>query len=153
MGEKSLKSFFVLILLVSLVGCATTRKDAAGDPTQTRVSQLEEQVQQKDEEINDLKDQLQGMQQDSQKKDSYTPSRTSDSMPVSTRRDGILRVDVPADQVQLALKNAGYYTGPLDGKIGEKTKRAVADFQKAHNLNSDGVIGKKTWSALKNYLK
>jgi lysozyme family protein len=33
-------------------------------------------------------------------------------------------------QVQKALKNAGYYTGPVDGRIGKKTRRAIKDFQK-----------------------
>ena len=153
-GEKSLKSLFVLLFFVSLVGCATTKKDmSAGEPP-TRISQLEEQLQQKDEEINDLKDELQSAQQEGGKrKDPSSIRRTSDPADSSSKKDGILRVDAAADQVQLALKNAGYYTGPVDGKLGEKTKKAAAEFQKAHNLNADGVIGKKTWMILKTYLK
>ncbi len=152
---KSLKSLFVLIFLVSLIGCATTRKDTPGDQTQMRVSQLEEQLQQKDEEINDLKDQLQGMQHDTGKRrDAYSSRRTSDTVDSSlNKKDGILRVDAAPDQVQLALKNAGYYTGPVDGKLGEKTRKAAAEFQKANNLTADGVIGKRTWNILKTYLK
>ena len=153
-GGKSLKSLFVLLFLVSLAGCATTKKDmSAGEPS-TRISQLEEQLQQKDEEINDLKDELQNAKQEGGKrKDSFSGRRTSDAADPSSKKDGILRVDAAADQVQLALKNAGYYTGPVDGKLGEKTKKAAAEFQKAHNLNADGVIGKKTWMILKTYLK
>lgn len=154
MGLKLMKSLFALIFVFGLAGCATARKDAAGDPLQARITQLEEQLQQKDEEINDLKDQMQGSSEDSKRRESY--SRRSGSLETtnfSYKKDAILRVDVSPDQVQLALKNAGYYNGPVDGKVGEKTRRAVAEFQKAHNLNADGVIGKKTWSTLKTYLK
>jgi len=33
-----------------------------------------------------------------------------------------------------------------------KTKKAITDFQKAHDLNSDGVIGPKTQEALDEHL-
>ena len=152
---KSLKSLFVLIFLAGLIGCATTRKDTATEQPQTRISQLEEQLQQKDEEINDLKDELQSAQQDpSRRKDSYSSRKPSEGIDFSSnKKDGILRVEAAPDQVQLALKNAGYYTGPVDGKLGERTRKAASEFQKAHNLTADGVIGKKTWNILKTYLK
>ncbi len=54
--------------------------------------------------------------------------------------------------IQTALKNAGYYTGALDGKIGPMTKNAVKEFQKANNLAVDGRVGPKTWEVLKAYL-
>lgn len=54
--------------------------------------------------------------------------------------------------VQTALHNAGYDIGPIDGKIGAKTKKAIQDFQKENNLTADGVVGKKTWAALKVYI-
>lgn len=149
-----MKSLCAFMFIFGLAGCATARKEAAGDPTQVRISQLEEQLQQKDEEINDLKDQVESLSEDMKKKDSSSKrSGGSEAFDPSYKKDAILRVDVNPDQVQLALKNAGYYNGPVDGKIGEKTKKAVAEFQKAHNLNADGVIGRKTWNVLKTYLK
>jgi len=57
-----------------------------------------------------------------------------------------------AIQIQTALKNAGYYTGSIDGKIGPKSKRAIEEFQKAHGLVADGKVGPKTWAALSAYL-
>ncbi|MFA5114842.1 MAG: peptidoglycan-binding domain-containing protein [Candidatus Omnitrophota bacterium] len=57
-----------------------------------------------------------------------------------------------AVEIQTALKNAGYYTGALDGKLGPMSKKAVGEFQKAHNLKADGKVGPKTWEALKAYL-
>ncbi len=57
-----------------------------------------------------------------------------------------------ATEIQTALKNAGFYTGTVDGKIGAKTKKAVAEFQKANGLTGDGKVGLKTWSVLSKYL-
>lgn len=54
--------------------------------------------------------------------------------------------------IQTALKNAGFYTGSVDGKIGPKTKSAIQEFQKAKGLKSDGKVGPKTWAELEKYL-
>lgn len=54
--------------------------------------------------------------------------------------------------IQTALKNAGFYTGAIDGKIGPKTKSAVQEFQKAKGLKVDGKVGPKTWAELERYL-
>ncbi len=59
----------------------------------------------------------------------------------------------PSNQeVQTALKNAGFYTGTVDGKIGPRTKAAVEEFQKKNGLQVDGKVGPKTWSVLSAYL-
>ena len=36
-----------------------------------------------------------------------------------------------------------------DGKFGPLTEEAVKEFQKAHGLVADGIVGEKTWTALK----
>ncbi|MBF0486340.1 MAG: peptidoglycan-binding protein [Candidatus Omnitrophica bacterium] len=64
----------------------------------------------------------------------------------------ILKVNISGTDLQKALKGAGVYEGKIDGKIGAKTKAAVIEFQKAHNLKGDGVVGQKTWNELKQYL-
>ena len=53
--------------------------------------------------------------------------------------------------IQRALKNAGFYQGPLDGKMGPLTKEAVREFQRVNGLKIDGVVGKQTWSTLQPY--
>lgn len=55
-------------------------------------------------------------------------------------------------EIQTALKNSGFYTGGVDGKIGAKTKKAIVSFQKANGLTADGKVGPKTWSVLSRYL-
>ncbi len=54
--------------------------------------------------------------------------------------------------IQTALKNAGYYTGLVDGKIGPMSKKAIEEFQKANNLKVDGKVGPMTWEALSKHL-
>jgi len=63
----------------------------------------------------------------------------------------VIRVPIMPEEIQKALKNAGYYTGAVDGKIGSGSKQAILDFQKDHNLKVDGVIGQNTWGELKYY--
>jgi len=57
-----------------------------------------------------------------------------------------------AVEIQTALRNAGYYSAAVDGKIGPLTKKAIEDFQKANGLEIDGKVGLKTWVALSSYL-
>lgn len=57
------------------------------------------------------------------------------------------------EEIQTALKNAGYYAGSIDGKAGPKTKKAIGDFQTANSLKADGKVGPKTWAVLSKYLK
>jgi peptidoglycan hydrolase-like protein with peptidoglycan-binding domain len=55
--------------------------------------------------------------------------------------------------IQTALKNAGFYAGAIDGKLGPKTKKAIETFQKSKGLKADGKVGPKTWAELEKYLK
>jgi peptidoglycan hydrolase-like protein with peptidoglycan-binding domain len=57
-----------------------------------------------------------------------------------------------SEDIQKALKNAGLYTGSIDGKIGPKTKKAIEQFQSTNGLTVDGKVGAKTWEKLGVYL-
>lgn len=62
--------------------------------------------------------------------------------------------DKPANKdIQQALKNAGLYSGPVDGNIGPKTKKAIRDFQAKNGLHPDGKVGPRTWKKLSAYLQ
>lgn len=56
-----------------------------------------------------------------------------------------------AKKIQTALKQADFYTGAIDGKIGPKTKNAIMEFQRSKSLKADGKVGAKTWAALQPY--
>ena len=47
-------------------------------------------------------------------------------------------------QKQLQLKHLGYYLGEIDGSMGEQSKKATAQFQKAYGLTVDSSFGPKT---------
>jgi len=56
-----------------------------------------------------------------------------------------------AREIQAALKNAGYYRGNVDGKVGPLTKKAIQEFQESNGLQADGKVGAKTWALLGKY--
>lgn len=56
-------------------------------------------------------------------------------------------------KVQLALYTAGFDPGKIDGKMGPQTIQAVKEFQQAHSLKVDGIVGKETWERLQEYLE
>lgn len=85
------------------------------------------------------------------------PVKVSEPVSVSAPAE---KLDLPpvgnfkptATEIQTALKNAGFYSAEIDGKIGPMTKKAIVDFQKSKGLQADGKVGPKTWEALSAYL-
>lgn len=62
-----------------------------------------------------------------------------------------LKIGTKSDYVlhwQRYLNINGYPCGNEDGIFGKNTELAVKDWQRAHNLDPDGIIGPKTWAAL-----
>ena len=55
-------------------------------------------------------------------------------------------------EIQQALKNAGFYQGAIDGKMGPATREAVKEFQRVHGLTDDGVVGRQTWATLRAFV-
>ena len=51
-------------------------------------------------------------------------------------------------EVQELLRDLGYYNSSIDGYFGKFTRRAAIRFQKEHGLKADGIVGKKTLTAL-----
>ena len=71
---------------------------------------------------------------------------------VSIEIDSSSTIAPTPKQVQTALKNAGYYKGEIDGKIGPMSKEAIHNFQRDNGLVVDGKVGPKTWAKLKGHL-
>ncbi len=55
----------------------------------------------------------------------------------------------PAVQkLQHRLQQQGVYAGAMDGEFGADTEAAVAQWQQAHQLTVDGIVGPTTWTKL-----
>jgi len=118
----------VLAAALTVAGCATTKSGSAS--LENRVQVLESKVQA-----------LEG------------PVMTSEA-PVSFEKEssGATAATMTKKQIQQALKNAGYYDGKIDGKVGPKTTVAIKQFQKDLGLKADGIAGKNTKEKLLKYL-
>jgi hypothetical protein len=79
-------------------------------------------------------------------KTTTTPAVTSVPAPTTPLKPGDTGAQVKA--LQRALAGLGYTVGTVDGDYGTATKTAVAQFQTAQNLTSDGVFGPATRAAL-----
>ena len=159
------KLLIVFMLALSFSGCATTQMKTQNEQIQSRLTDLEKNLQAKDAEIVDLQYQVKDL---SSKLDTAKPTESDQVSPESSTggdqaesvkpsegldKSQIIRVKVNPEKIQRALKSAGVYTGPVDGRIGPGTKEAIVEFQKSHGLKADGVLGRKTWDELKVYLK
>ena len=51
-------------------------------------------------------------------------------------------------EIQQKLKDLGYYTGPIDGILGEGSVQAIKSFQRDNGLTADGIVGSKTAAKL-----
>lgn len=139
--------FLVLAGVMSLgYGCAPKKQ------TNKRISALEAQVGVMTEELSRMDQSLQELR-GSQQSAGASSSRSAGS---ATTSGSIYRTpsgfELPSHNIQAALKNAGYYQGTVDGKIGKATKEALKSFQKDNGLEPDGVCGRRTWDKLKPYL-
>ena len=152
------KKFFILILTgLIFSGCQTT----TGYKPQTnelsnQIHILENEVNKKDREISRLSVKINDLSKEVEQKNVQLSKLAEPKQPskeVMEAKDGlgIIRVDATPVQVQTALKNAGYYDGTLDGRIGPNTINAIARFQKDYGLMMDSVIGQKTWDLLKSF--
>jgi peptidoglycan hydrolase-like protein with peptidoglycan-binding domain len=143
---KRVSVFLGLVVFVfSLTGCATTRKkqELEVQGLKNQISALEAQIQSKDEEINSLKDSLARVTEEKEKAESQIYSK---------KALGEVKSRPSVKQIQIALRNAGFEPGAIDGKMGRQTREAIKAFQRAHNLAADGKVGKQTWALLKDYL-
>lgn len=144
----SLKKFFALFILLTvgiyLSGCATMskQKDMEIERLKSQVSLLDTQIQDKDQEINSLKEAIKKIQEEGEFQTGMMKKRV---VPEVKSRP-------TTRQIQIALRNFGLNPGRIDGKMGRQTRDAIRQFQRANNLKVDGKVGKKTWDLLKAYL-
>ncbi|MDD4979862.1 MAG: peptidoglycan-binding domain-containing protein [Candidatus Omnitrophica bacterium] len=143
---KRVVIFFVCsIFLISLGGCATGRKDKDLEiqGLKNQISVLQAEIEAKDQEIGGLRDTLTSTVE---QKESLVKATGKKKVSQETKSRPTIK------QIQVALTNAGYNPGSVDGRMGKQTREAIRAFQKANNLSPDGKMGNKTWDLLKGYL-
>lgn len=145
MARKGIGLIVLFIFMVSLSGCASVQKqkDQQIQGLRNQLSVLEAQLRSRDEEINSLRESLNKAQEE---KEILLKQVTRKKIIPEVKSRPNIR------QIQIALRNAGYNPGLIDGKMGKQTKDAIRAFQRANNLAVDGKVGKETWALLKEYL-
>ena len=138
--------FFCLVgTLLMGSGCAQKKKASRLNALEAQVGVLTDELTRLDQSVQEMRGSAQA-----------APGGRAFSGESHHAGAGVYRTpsgfELPSMNIQQALKNAGYYQGNLDGKIGSETKDAVKSFQKDHGLEADGVIGRRTWDKLKGYL-
>jgi len=131
------KMILPVFLVFALAGCATGSKKQAAQSQPVTYEKSQKTY-----------------QQESYSRDyDYDDTRSSESYEKPTKKTySEPAIQLSPKQIQRALKSAGFYQGPTDGKIGPKTKEAIIKFQKSKGLKADGIVGKKTSAELNRYL-
>ena len=140
-----------------LVGCSTVSSKRLNS-LETKVSTLEARV----DSVERRQSAIEGQTGESRESVGYLKGKVDSRGPSTVvvtgaqGNEGYLyksgKKSLTHKDIQLALKNAGFYNGTIDGKIGKNTKRAIREFQKANGLKADGVVGPKTKDLLLQYL-
>ena len=133
------------VLALAMTGCATTKSKTSMDQLQVRVVDLEQKIEEKDAEIVDLKYEVKDLASQIQSTKINEAPASSPAMASAGRRtgtdEGIIKVGASSLDVQTALKNAGFYHGTVDGKIGQQTKKAIQAFQEKYGIVKPGEQG------------
>ncbi len=161
--------------LLTLSGCATTSAPNELDDLRRQMNVMEGRVQEKDRQIEQLQENINKVKADSREigeLQSQLEARNKEltslqeALDRESKEKALLaeRIDVLMGQykrpestnytrqIQLALKNAGFDPGAIDGVMGSRTRKAIRYFQKANNLPITGKIDKNTWARLRKYL-
>jgi peptidoglycan hydrolase-like protein with peptidoglycan-binding domain len=132
--------FLVLPIVLLLVGCSTVSGKRLNN-LETKVSTLEAKV----DSVEQRQSAIEGQTGQSREP---AGAQGNEGYLYKSGKKSLTHKDI-----QLALKNAGFYNGHIDGKIGKSTKKAIREFQKANGLKADGIVGKETKEKLAGYLK
>ena len=156
---RQAKVYLEVVLLLSCFftacGCQTAplvSSQAADEELLQRVSALESELLDRDIEITRLNAQLIRQRQTNMNlmKSLCRPQQDTDEAEDKiTAPNSGYHYSIMA--VQMALRNAGFEIGLVDGKMGKRTTLAIRDFQRSAGLPVSGSIDKHTWELLRRY--
>jgi len=149
------KWWMLVPLTILLAGCSTVSSKRLNS-LETKLSTLEAKV----DSVEQRQSAIEGQTGESRESVGYLKGKVDSRGPstvVVTGAQGNAgylygKKSLTHKDIQIALKNANFYTGPIDGKIGKNTKKAIREFQKTNGLKADGVVGPKTRDLLMQYL-
>jgi len=154
MGDKW---WIVIPLSFLLTGCSTVSSKRLNN-LETKVSTLEAKV----ESVEQRQSAIEGQTGESRESVGYLKGKVDAHGPSTVvvaagqGNEGYFyksgKKSLTRKEIQTALKNAGFYSGSIDGKIGKQTKKAIREFQSANGLKADGIVGPKTRDLLIQYL-
>ena len=126
-----------LLMVIFISGCISL-------PQNQKCSELEERVAKIEKRVDKIeKGNVKAGTKIIAEEEGISPKATYSSQPL---------IKFPSNEdIQIALKNAGFYDGNIDGKIGTKTRSAIKEFQKQNDLEIDGVVGRNTWEVFSKY--
>lgn len=125
-----------------LTGCSSGKE--------ARVAELESKNLEIESRLESMEQRLTALEVYYQDLAKVRTAKPAEAAPVDTKTAVSAMTD---SDVQVALKNAGFYTGTVDGLLGPGTANAIKEFQKANGLTADGIAGDKTKTLLIKYLK
>ncbi|MDP8299447.1 MAG: peptidoglycan-binding domain-containing protein [Candidatus Tantalella remota] len=128
--------FLTLCVAVLISGCASS-----GSNLNSRVDVLEKRMDRVEEDQTSIEEHFKS------KGESITYVSTA-----QTSKEVSGKVSLSKRETQIALMNAGYYDGPVDGKLGKQSRKAIMAFQEDKDLKVDGIAGSQTQKALLKYL-
>ena len=153
MGRKSLAYIVLIVAMVFLVsGCSSVpkkfREEVSGirnkvDTLESRVDTVESRQVESERAVSQ---QIQTLEEMKTVRDSSVATTN-----IVTRTSKSVKSQARVKEIQVCLRNAGFYQGNIDGIKGRGTKKAIKEFQKANGLKTDGIVGAKTWEALSRY--
>jgi peptidoglycan hydrolase-like protein with peptidoglycan-binding domain len=152
--RKGASYILLAVLVMALAGCASSK---TSENANERIGLLTNEVARLDTELRETRAALQAQQEkNSELKGQASREEKGERTESGPSGVGLYRTpsgfELASKDIQTALKNAGHYTGEIDGKIGPGTRDAIRAFQEANGMTADGICGKGTWEKLKTYL-
>ncbi|MFA6142037.1 MAG: peptidoglycan-binding domain-containing protein [Candidatus Omnitrophota bacterium] len=151
MGRKGFVYFIALIATVVFIsGCETVpkkfREEVSG--IKSKVDTLESRVEGVESKQTDVErmasEQAQKLEEMKAEKEKTVKTNV-------TIKNRSTKSHAHMKEIQACLQNAGFYNGKIDGVKGKGTRKSIRSFQKANGLNSDGIVGARTWELLSKY--
>ncbi|MFH1578285.1 MAG: peptidoglycan-binding domain-containing protein [Candidatus Omnitrophota bacterium] len=158
---RNLNLLVCFLALIILAGCVTTVDQEAvlkSQALEDRISRLEAEIAGRDSQIANLTSSL-GKEKHDKENLLKTLSEQEVTLNDLTQRVEKQKIKTKPKKyysfiilIQTALRNAGFESGLIDGKLGNRTRNALSQFQGENKLFAHGHIDKPTWVALREYL-